>query len=65
MTLKQRIRAFALAVSRKLGYRIVGSHTVSPRGEPVDHDDLELRAEEFHSPVPVEVEGLDPSLFGV
>ena len=55
----------SLAVSRNLGYRIVGSHTVAPRGEPVEHDDLELRREEFHSPVPVELEGLDPSLFGV
>jgi RimJ/RimL family protein N-acetyltransferase len=55
----------SLAVSRKLGYRIVGSHTVSPRGEPVEHHDLELRPERFHSPVPVEIEGLDPSLFGV
>jgi RimJ/RimL family protein N-acetyltransferase len=55
----------SLAVSRKLGYRVVGSHTVAPRGEPVEHDDLELRRDEFRSPVPVEVEGLDPALFGV
>ena len=55
----------SLAVSRKLGYRIVGSHTVAPRGEPVEHDDLELLAHEFVSPVPVKIEGLDPSLFGV
>lgn len=55
----------SLAVSRKLGYRIVGSHTVAPRGAPVEHHDLELRRDEFRSPVPVEIEGLDPSLFGV
>jgi RimJ/RimL family protein N-acetyltransferase/predicted GNAT family acetyltransferase len=55
----------SLAVSRKLGYRVVGSHTVSPRGAAVEHDDLELRPDEFRSPVPVQIEGLDPSLFGV
>jgi hypothetical protein len=55
----------SLAVSRKLGYRVVDSHMVSPRGDPVEHHDLELRRDEFRSPVPVEIEGLDPSLFGV
>ncbi|HEY6961205.1 MAG TPA: GNAT family N-acetyltransferase [Gaiellaceae bacterium] len=44
-------------VSEKLGYAIVGSHTVSPRGEPVEHTDVELRREHFVSPVPVEVLG--------
>jgi RimJ/RimL family protein N-acetyltransferase/predicted GNAT family acetyltransferase len=55
----------SLAISRKLGYRVVGTHTVSPRGEPVEHFDLELLPADFRSPVPVEIEGLDPSLFGV
>ena len=48
----------SLGVSRKLGYELVGSHTVSPRGVPVEHADLELRRERFRSPVPVELAGL-------
>jgi RimJ/RimL family protein N-acetyltransferase len=56
----------SLGVSRKLGYAVVGSHIVSPRGEPVEHTDLELRRAEFLSPVPVELVGLPPllTLFG-
>jgi RimJ/RimL family protein N-acetyltransferase/ribosomal protein S18 acetylase RimI-like enzyme len=49
----------SLGVSRKLGYTDTGSHLVSPRGEPVEHLDLELQADAFASPVPVEISGLD------
>ena len=49
----------SLGVSRKLGYTETGSHLVSPRGEPVEHLDLELQADAFSSPVPVEITGLD------
>jgi RimJ/RimL family protein N-acetyltransferase/predicted GNAT family acetyltransferase len=49
-------------VSRKLGYEVVGSHVVTPRGEPVEHTDLLLRRERFHSELPVEVVGLPPLL---
>jgi RimJ/RimL family protein N-acetyltransferase/predicted GNAT family acetyltransferase len=49
-------------VSRKLGYEIVGSHVVSPRGEPLEHTDLLLRGDAFRSDVPVEVVGLPPLL---
>jgi RimJ/RimL family protein N-acetyltransferase len=49
----------SLGVSRKLGYTTVGSRTVTPRGEPVEHTDLELHRARFHSPVAVEIEGLD------
>jgi RimJ/RimL family protein N-acetyltransferase/ribosomal protein S18 acetylase RimI-like enzyme len=52
----------SLGVSRKLGYEVIGSHIVSPRGEPLDHTDLELRRENFRSPVPVEIVGLEPLL---
>jgi RimJ/RimL family protein N-acetyltransferase len=52
----------SLGVSRKLGYEVVGSHPVSPRGVPVEHTDLELRAENFRSPVPVELVALAPLL---
>jgi len=48
----------SLGVSRKLGYELVGAHTVSPRGVPVEHVDLELRRARFRSPVPVELVGL-------
>jgi RimJ/RimL family protein N-acetyltransferase len=51
----------SLGVSRKLGYDVIGSHVVSPRGEPLDHTDVELRREQFHSPVSVSVDGV-PSL---
>ena len=56
----------SLGVSRKFGYEEIGSHQVSPRGEPVDHVDLELRRAAFRSPVPVEIVGLRPlaPLFG-
>jgi RimJ/RimL family protein N-acetyltransferase len=49
----------SLGVSRKLGYRETGSKTVAPRGEPLEELLLELRRDEFVSPVPVEIAGLD------
>jgi len=52
----------SLGVSRKLGYEVVGAHMVSPRGEPLEHTDLELRRENFRSPVPVELVALAPLL---
>jgi RimJ/RimL family protein N-acetyltransferase/GNAT superfamily N-acetyltransferase len=56
----------SLGVSRKLGYVVTGESSVSPRGIPVPHTDLELRREHFSSPVPVRLEGLDElePLFG-
>jgi len=52
----------SLGVSRKLGYEVVGSHMVSPRGEPLEHTDIELRRENFRPPVPVELVALAPLL---
>jgi RimJ/RimL family protein N-acetyltransferase len=52
----------SLGVSRKLGYEVVGSHTVSPRGEPLEHTDIELRRENFRPTVPVELVALEPLL---
>ena len=52
----------SLGVSRKLGYETVGAHMVSPRGVPVEHTDLELRAEHFRLPVAVELVALPPLL---
>jgi hypothetical protein len=49
----------SLGVSRKFAYEHTGVATVSPRGIPVAHDNLELSRERFSSPVPVEVVGLD------
>lgn len=48
----------SLGVSRRFGYVETGRHLVSPRGEPVEHVDLELTADRFHSPVAVEITGL-------
>ena len=50
----------SLGVSRKLGYEVVGSHVVSPRGAPLEHTDVELRRDRFRSPVPVTVDGVRP-----
>ena len=57
----------SLRVSQKLGYRQVGRSTVAPRGEEIGHADLELRKDEWRSPLPVRIEGLELCLplFGV
>ena len=57
----------SLRVSEKLGYRIVGHGTVSPRGAAVEHADVELRAEDWRAPFGVEIDGLTRCLplFGV
>lgn len=55
----------SLGVSRKLGYRVVGSHFVSPRGEPVEHTDLELTRADFRPLVEASWTGFDPALFGL
>jgi RimJ/RimL family protein N-acetyltransferase len=47
----------SLGVSRKLGYEVTGVSTVAPRGEELDHTDVELNADRFVSPVPVEIAG--------
>jgi len=53
-------------VSEKLGYRNVGRSEVAPRGFPVGHTDFEVGREDWQSPVPVEIEGLEIArpLFG-
>ncbi|HEY2183122.1 MAG TPA: GNAT family protein [Gaiellaceae bacterium] len=57
----------SLRVSEKLGYRVVGSGTVAPRGVDVGHTDVELRREDWRPPFEVEIEGLRTCLplFGV
>jgi RimJ/RimL family protein N-acetyltransferase len=52
-------------VSEKLGYRFMFEDTLSPRGEPIPHRNYRLAREDWRSPVPVEIEGLEPALFGV
>jgi RimJ/RimL family protein N-acetyltransferase len=45
-------------VSEKLGYRIVGKDTMSPRGVPQPHLQLRLERDEWRgAPFPVEIEG--------
>lgn len=57
--------AQSLGVSRKLGYREVGSHSVSPRGAPVEHTDLELTPADFKPLTHAEWAGFKPELFGL
>jgi RimJ/RimL family protein N-acetyltransferase len=49
-------------VSEKLGYRIVGTSTVAPRGEPVTAHDLRLEREDWRCPFDVQLEGAEPCL---
>lgn len=55
----------SLGVSQKLGYREVGSHFVSPRGEPVEHIDLELDRADFRPVVDASWTGFDSVPFGL
>jgi RimJ/RimL family protein N-acetyltransferase len=49
-------------VSEKLGYRLTGTRTVAPRGEPVEHYDYRLERADWTCPVAVELEGVAPAL---
>ena len=46
-------------VSEKLGYRVTGQSEVAPRGFPVPHVELRVEGEDWRSPVPVEIAGLE------
>lgn len=50
------------AVSARLGYRETGTRVMRPRGEPVVRHDLLLERSAWTSPVPVELEGVEPCL---
>jgi RimJ/RimL family protein N-acetyltransferase len=49
-------------VSEKLGYSIVGTSTIAPRGEPVSKHDLRLAREDWRPPISVEIEGVEACL---
>ena len=49
-------------VSEKLGYRVTGTRTIAPRGDPVEHFDYRLERDAWSCPIPVEVEGIKPAL---
>jgi RimJ/RimL family protein N-acetyltransferase len=51
-------------VSEKLGYRVVGTSTISPRGVPVPHTDYRLEAADWRG-YPVGLEGVGPADFGL
>ena len=54
-------------VSDKLGYRLVGRDTMSPRGVPKPHLQLRLERDEWRgAPFPVEIDGVEAclALFG-
>ena len=54
-------------VSEKLGYSVVGTSTIAPRGEPVEKYDFKLERNDWQPPFAVEIEGLEDcfALFGV
>jgi RimJ/RimL family protein N-acetyltransferase len=49
-------------VSEKLGYAIVGTSTIAPRGEPVEKYDFRLKRSEWRPPFPVEIDGVEACL---
>ena len=49
----------SLAVSRKLGYREIGTRTASPRGKPIVEHVVRRPRRGWRSPVRVEIRGLD------
>jgi RimJ/RimL family protein N-acetyltransferase len=49
-------------VSEKLGYAVVGTSTISPRGAPVDKFDFRLERKDWQPPFPVEIEGAEACL---
>ncbi len=51
-------------VSEKLGYRISGAGTASPRGTPVPHTDLRIERADWAG-YPVEIAGLEVRDFGL
>ncbi len=55
--------AASMRVSEKLGYRVTGMSSVSPRGVPVPHTDLRLDAADWPG-YACELEGIDPADFG-
>jgi RimJ/RimL family protein N-acetyltransferase len=54
----------SMRVSEKLGYRVTGMSSISPRGVPVPHTDYRLEAAAWPG-YPCELEGIDPADFGV
>jgi RimJ/RimL family protein N-acetyltransferase len=54
-------------VSEKLGYAIVGTSAIAPRGEAVEKYDFRLERRDWQPPVPVEIAGAEACLplFGV
>jgi RimJ/RimL family protein N-acetyltransferase len=49
-------------VSEKLGYRLVGTSMIAPRGEPVENYDYRLERSDWLCPIDVELDGVGPCL---
>jgi RimJ/RimL family protein N-acetyltransferase len=49
-------------VSEKLGYTVVGTSTIAPRGEPVSKYDLRIERAGWKPPIAVEIEGAERCL---
>ena len=54
----------SMRVSEKLGYRVTGMSTISPRGVPVPHTDYRLDVADWPG-YPCDLEGVDPADFGL
>jgi RimJ/RimL family protein N-acetyltransferase len=49
-------------IAERLGYHVTGTSQAAPRGEPVVQYDYRLERADWRSPIPVEIEGLEPCL---
>jgi RimJ/RimL family protein N-acetyltransferase len=49
-------------ISERLGYRVTGVTKAAPRGDPVVQHEYRLERPDWRSPIPVEIEGLEPCL---
>jgi RimJ/RimL family protein N-acetyltransferase len=49
-------------VSEKLGYAVVGTSTIAPRGQPVEKYDFRIDRAGWRPPFPVEIEGAEACL---
>lgn len=49
-------------ISDKLGYEVTSMSELAPRGTPIPHYNYRLEHENWHCPIAVEIDGLEPAL---
>jgi RimJ/RimL family protein N-acetyltransferase len=49
-------------IAAKLGYRVTGANTTTPRGKPMFNYHYRIEHGDWRCPIPVEIEGLTPAL---